>query len=147
MIKGNINNIKAYKGISERIDRAIDFLLDFDKETPCGRYEIDSDNIYANVICTTTTAIEDFKFEAHKKYLDLQYIVKGEEIMIHAFTEDCKITKEYDEKDDYCLLEGEGDEVLVKEGEFYLVHPFDAHAPAKSHTPSEIKKVIVKIKL
>lgn len=147
MIFGTKDVITTYKGISENIDRAIDYILEFDDNTPCGRYEIDGDRIYANVINGTASSMDQVTYEAHRKYLDLQYIIEGEEVMVHAMLSECKQETEYDESKDVWFFSGEGTSVKVKAGSFYLVHPFDAHAPGKGFEPHSYKKVIVKIRV
>lgn len=54
-------------------------------------------------------------------------------------------TTEYDEAGDVWFFKGEGTPVTVKAGEFYIVHPFDLHAPAKGREPKPFKKAIIKI--
>ncbi len=147
MIFGTKETITAYKGISERSDRAIDYILNFDTATAPGKYEIDGDRIYASVVCGETTPMEELKFEAHKKYLDLQYIAEGEEIMVYAPLSACAQETEYDAATDFYLFSGKGNEMKAKAGDFYLLHPFDAHAPGKGYSTTSFKKVVVKIKV
>ena len=147
MIIGKIEELDNYKGLSERIGRATEFLLNLNPEIPVGKHIIDGDDIYANVICGETSSMEEVKFEAHRKYLDLQYVIDGEEIMVYAPINNCFQETDYNEESDYCLLNGKGSEIKVKAGEFYLLYPFDAHAPAKGYQKTKFKKIIVKIKL
>ena len=147
MITGKINSLSCYKGINKRIDTAIDYILNFDKNTPDGRYEIDGDNIYANVVSIELGDAEAYQFEAHRRYLDLQYIISGSEIMIYAPVSECNQKTDYNAEDDYLLLSGRGNKMKMTEGSFYLVHPFDAHAPGLKADCDVARKIIVKIKL
>ena len=79
MIFGKIEDLYLYRGLSENLAKGIDFLLNFDTTQPDGKYEVDGENIYALVSTGHTKPAEKPVYEAHRKYIDLQYIVKGEE--------------------------------------------------------------------
>ena len=147
MIIGNIKNISAYKGLNERIDKAVDFVLNAPADIAEGKHEIDGKNVYASVIVKDTKALEDAKYEAHREYLDLQYVLDGGEVMGYAPVDTMTEATEYNPEKDIIFLKGEGSLIDVKKGDFYIVHPFDAHAPGLGKAPGTFKKIIVKIKL
>ena len=145
MIFGKKEELNSYRNISENISKGIDFLLDFDEASPCGRYEIDSDKVYALVVNGKTKVRQDNTFEAHRKYIDLQYVIDGEEDTGYASVSDCTVEVPYNENEDYLMVKGKGSEVKVASGCFYMAFPCDAHRPMCSKNPDEIKKIIVKI--
>lgn len=145
MIFGRKEDLNLYRGISENLAKGIDFLLNFDASKPEGKYEIDGDKVYALVMSGKTKLPEEPIFEAHRKYIDLQYILSGEEDTGYAPVSDCIVTVPYDENGDYLMVKGEGSEVRVTEGNFYIAFPCDGHRPMCSKNPGNIKKVIVKI--
>ena len=147
MIIGTKDVMETYRGISERLDRAIDFALAFDPASPCGRYVIDGEDVYANVITGNTTPMDEVVYEAHKKYIDLHLMLEGGEIMVYAPIAAGVPQSEYDEAGDARFYKGEGLAVRVNPGDFYIVHPFDLHAPGKGDAPSAFKKMIVKIRV
>ena len=49
-----------------------------------GKYEIDGKDVYASVVEYTTIPWEEAKFEAHENYTDIQYMIKGTELMSYA---------------------------------------------------------------
>lgn len=147
MIIGTKETLATYKGISEGIDKAIDYILSLDPAIEPGKHEIDGDKLFVNVVCGETKPLDGFEYEAHKKYLDLQYIIEGSEVMIYAPLDGLKRETEYDEDKDCHMFSGEGTPITVKAGDFYLVHPFDAHAPGRGYETNSFKKAIVKIKL
>lgn len=148
MIIGNKKSILTYKGISENLDKAIDFILKLDSDAETGRYEIDGDNVSASVSSLFTKELDNVIFEAHKKYIDLHYILKGSEVMGYAPLDDCMPIDEYSEKNDCQFFDGEVNLITVNEGDFYIVYPFDAHAPGYGCRGSEhYTKVVVKIKV
>ena len=147
MIIGAKKELNNYKSLNCRIAAAIDFIMLFDENKPDGRYEIDGDNLYANVVTINASKDEKVVFEAHKKYIDLQYVISGSECMVYAQTEKCSVTKQYTDDSDYLLLEGNGNKMVVNKNDFYIVYPFDAHAPGHFCGDEKIRKIIVKIKL
>lgn len=147
MIIGTKETLSTYKGISRDIDKAIDYILNLDPAIEPGKHEIDGDKLFVNVVCGETKPLDGFQYEAHKQYLDLQYIIEGSEVMVYAPLDGLKRESEYDEAKDCHMFSGEGTKIKVNAGGFYLVHPFDAHAPGKGYETNAFKKAIVKIKL
>ena len=120
MIFGRKEDLNLYRGISKNLAKGIDFLLNFDTSKPEGKYEIDGDKVYALVTSGKTKLAEEPIFEAHRKYIDLQYILSGEEDTGYAPVSDCIVTGPYDENGDYLLIKGEGSEVRTTAGNFYI---------------------------
>ena len=68
----------SYFKNKERWDKAFTFLKNSDlSKLEIKRYDIDGDNLYAPVSEYLTKNEEDAKFEAHQKYIDIQYVVSG----------------------------------------------------------------------
>ncbi len=147
MITGKKQDLTAYKGLGTRIDRAIDYLLAFDPATPDGHYEIDGENLYANVVTVQTSTEKAVCFEAHRRYIDLQYILDGSETMVYAPLSVCRETQSYRDAEDYAFYEADGKALVMNAGDFYLVHPFDAHAPGRYASTEKVRKIVIKIKL
>lgn len=146
MIIGNIKNIEVYKGLSKNIDKAIDFIVNLDK-TSDGNYEIDGQNIYAMINTISPKGLDGMVYEAHRQYIDLHYIIEGTEILGYERTELCTPQNEYNNDEDYQLYSAQGTLINLKKGDFYIVHPFDAHAPECNKDGKKIRKVIIKIKV
>src|SRR5262245_7996093 len=119
MIYDTLQNASLYAvpgTLGSRIAKAFDFLRRPDLATvERGRHDIDGDNVFALVQDYETKPREQGKWEAHRKYIDVQYVVSGDECIGYANLGTLKITKDYDDKDDYLLAEGSGD--------FIRVHP------------------------
>ncbi len=147
MIVDKLTNASLYAPAGSRFAKAFEFLRRPDLETLAnGRYELDGDKVFALVQSYNTTPREQGKFEAHRKYIDVQFVVSGDECMGYANLADLKVTKEYDEKDDYLLAAGQADFVRVRPGMFTIFHPQDAHIPCSAvDKPSPVKKVVVKV--
>ena len=149
MIYDRLSNCEQYYVLGEKFKKAFDFLKNTNlKNIEDGSYEIDGKEIYANIQSLKTKPIEEKKWEVHRKYIDIQYVIKGEEKMGYGILEDFKtITESYDSEKDVEFLNGEKfNFVDVQSGDFVVFYPNDVHAPmlAKSE-PMNIKKIIVKI--
>ena len=149
MIYDEIKNVHTYFSLNGRLKEGFQFLLNSDlKNLKDGRHIIKGDEIYANVQTLNTKPVEEQKWEAHKKYIDIQYVIRGREKMGFGVLSDFnKTVVPYDENKDVMFLEGENYSYIdVKEGSFVIFYPNDVHAPMLSVDSSEeIKKVIVKI--
>jgi YhcH/YjgK/YiaL family protein len=151
MILDKLQNKDLYLNINSRLEKAFEFLENPDLEKlQDGRYEIDSDNIYAMVQSYSTRNPEDNKWESHERYLDIQYIVNGDEAILWAPIEQLIVAEEYStEKDATFYKDNAYNTTLnLKKNYFCLLFPEDAHKPGCIfNTPSQVKKVVVKIKI
>ena len=86
--------------------------------------------------------------EAHRNYLDLQYIVKGEETVGWAPLETLEVAKEYDPEKDISMHTGHVDFVRVQAGYCYVVFPEDGHMPGVHlDEPHDFVKLVIKLKV
>ena len=147
MIKDNLNNAAKYYNLSERIKIALEYLQENDlRFLDDGKYSIDGEDIYMNVQ-KYQTKVSD-KLESHRKYIDIQYMVKGQENMGVTPINGLNVVEEYNEEKDIIFYNGACKKELVKENEFIIFYPEDAHLPCQIvDKPSIVKKVVVKIKI
>lgn len=148
MIVDKIENAYLYYGINSSIKKALEFLMNNDctKLEP-GRHEIDGDKVYANVSRYESKPREKGVWEAHRRYIDIQYVAEGTELIGYANLKELKVTKEYDKEGDYLLLEGNGGFITASKGTFLILWPEDAHMPGiAKNEPANIVKVVVKVK-
>jgi YhcH/YjgK/YiaL family protein len=88
---------------------------------------------------------EQGRWESHRKYADIQYMISGQERMGYSTIEGMNLVERHEEKDHF-YLEGAGDLLLVKQGSFAIFLPEEAHMPQiYESTPQSIKKAVVKI--
>lgn len=149
MIIDKLKNASLYYGVNERIAKALKYLENTDlSEFQNGRYDIDGDNIFVLVQDYNTKPLSEGKFEAHKKYIDIQYIIKGKEKLGYVYVHKLNPSTDYDEVKDIMFFEGEGDFITADEGAFVIFYPEDAHMPGiESKTSDYVKKAVVKIKV
>ena len=86
--------------------------------------------------------------EAHRKYLDIQYIVKGQEVVGWADLAACTPTVEFTEEKDIGMYDGPFQYFTIGEGICYVAFPEDAHMPGRHlDVPNDFVKIVVKLKV
>ncbi len=150
MIFDNINNCSKYSIINTNFDKAFQFLNreDLNSLAP-GKYEIQGNDIYALVQEYETKDLSaDSKYEAHRKYIDIQYMVEGTENMGYSQIDKLDVFSPYDEEKDFIMLIGEPRLILYNTNEFFVFFPEDAHMPGVSHgKKGKVRKVVVKVNI
>lgn len=141
--------VSYYKN-KERWDKVFEFLKNNDLSTlEIRRFDIDNDNLYATVSEYTTKNEEDAKYEAHRKYIDVQYVIKGQELIgLAPINNRLETLEDYDPGRDIEFLTVKGGINLKADpGRFFLFFPEDAHCPGmKDGENSTVKKIVVKVK-
>lgn len=153
MIFDKIENASLYFGIHKNFKKAFEFILNNDlKNIETGKHEL-GEGLFANVQELCTKNPDEAKFEAHRKYIDIQYVISGKERMDCALLDNFSTEIEYDDEADVEFLKLNQNSpspcvLNVSEGQFAIFYPQDCHAPMLACGNSqEIKKVIVKIPL
>lgn len=149
MIIDKLSNSQLYSGLGERINQAFAYLkqTDFSK-MELGKYEIDGEKIFALVNEYNTKDKSEGKLEAHKKYIDVQFVAKGSEQMGYAPLENQQVVDEYNEQNDITFFIGEKSFTQIDEGMFAIFFPTDVHLPGiKVNEKSYVKKVVIKVKV
>ena len=146
MILDTLENYQLYSTINERIAKGFAFLRNTDLDAiPSGKHDIEGDAIFALVQEYQTKPLNECKLESHKKYIDIQYVIRGEEFM-GVTTKKNQLVLEQDENKDYIFYEGTTSLVRVSKGMFTIFFPDDLHQPCvQTETISEVKKVVIKV--
>ena len=146
MIVDRLSNSHLYDALGPRIKQALDYLRQTDLAAiEPGKYPLDGHDVYASVQQYTTKPKDEGRWEAHRRYIDVQYVVNGAEQIGYAHLS--RLTAgEYDADKDLLRLTGHGDLVSMPSGTFMLLLPEDAHMPGLAvDAPSPVKKIVVKI--
>lgn len=148
MILDTLKNAGMYYCLGEKIEKGLKYLQETDlfalKE---GRNDIE-DGLFGMVSSYDTKPLEEGFWEAHRKYVDIQYVFAGAERMGYANIDSLTTSKPYDESSDFHGLDGDGDLVTVHEGEFALFTPQDAHMPGLVvDSPKNVRKIILKVRI
>lgn len=145
MIVDYIQYYMKYADIVPGFIEGFQFALSL-KDKSAGRYELNED-IYAMVQEGVTEELNEGAYESHKKYIDVQIMVEGEEVMKWQEVNHLKESIPYNEEKDAEFRIGDGDSIHVKKDMFYLVFPQDAHKPCRhEEIPTIYKKIVLKIR-
>ena len=146
MIIDSIKNYKLYAGISSNFREAFEFLASGKFSMEPGRYDL-SNGMYYMHQSYETKPLSEGVFETHSKYIDLQFIVEGNER--HDYTESAALKQRvaYNAEKDVTLYDGEGSSLFLKPGTFAVYFPEDGHRPnlRTGSSAEKVKKIIVKI--
>lgn len=149
MIIDKIENAHLYKDLGERISKSFDYIKTTDLQNlPVGKYPIDGENIFALVSEYKTKPEFEGKLEAHKKYIDVQYVIEGEELMGYAPLGEQIVLDPYKEENDIIFFKGDKSFTKVSAGMFAVFFPEDVHMPGiVSGKSSSVKKLVIKVRI
>lgn len=146
MIIDTLENAALYRPLGPRLASGLDYIgaTDFSVMVP-GRYPIDGDRLIAIVDDYQTIACPEVELEGHRRYIDIQYLVSGAELLGYASLLDQKPFQEYDPDRDFTLYRGEATFIDFKAGMFCILYPHDLHMPCVGEPPVPVRKVVVKV--
>jgi YhcH/YjgK/YiaL family protein len=149
MIIDKLSNSHLYLGLGDGISKAFSYLKETDFfKMELGKYEINGENIFALVNEYNTKDETEGKLEAHKKYIDVQFVAKGSELMGYAPLENQKVIEDYNEQNDITFFSGDKSFIKIDEGMFAIFFPTDVHLPGiKVNKKSYVKKIVIKVKV
>ena len=128
-----------------KLRKAIEYIKNTNfNDMPDGKIDIE-DGIWANL--QTYYTKEDALFEAHRKYIDIQVILTGQEKISVCKYETCKTNNPYDENKDIEFLTSESwDDIEMHTGDFLILYPSDAHKPSINiNGQHHVRKLVVKV--
>ncbi|MDR3680972.1 MAG: YhcH/YjgK/YiaL family protein [Flavipsychrobacter sp.] len=151
MVIDSLKNSHLYNSLHEGIKKAFEYLHMTDVATlPAGKYEIDGTDLFAMVQEYDTKPMSECVMEAHKKYMDVQYMVYGTEQVGHALLNGQVASKQaYSDETDFMLFPDEPSfNTIMAAGTFMIFYPGDLHMPCiQIDAPARVKKVVVKVKI
>lgn len=148
MIIDKLENSELYCS-NESLRKSFEFLKTLNSDSEEKRYELD-DNIFAVIESYPTKPLSEGRLEAHRKYIDIQMVLSGEETICWHNINGLSIETPYDVDKDilfFKLPEKIDSLTTLYKGTFMLLYPEDGHMPQiQAQERSEIiKKVVVKI--
>jgi len=143
MILDTLANAERYYPLHPSFREAFEYLR---KGTfAAGRHELKKTQLFALGDDTHGKGHEKVRLEAHKRYIDIQFAVDGNDEIGWRPTHTCKdIAVSYNEEKDILYYSDEPWLWMnVPKGYFAIFFPEDAHAPLAGNSP--IKKIVMKI--
>lgn len=145
----NVEFAKQYHANKAYWDKAFAFMRDHNlAEMAPGKYVIDSANVVATITEAPSKTFEKSAWESHRRFIDLQYVVKGEEKIGVSPISESKVIKPYDERKDGANYEATGEYYIATPSAFFLFFPNDVHRP-NILVPGfdTVKKLVIKIRV
>ncbi|QHB17812.1 N-acetylneuraminate anomerase [Mannheimia pernigra] len=107
------------------------------------------EGIRMNVMSFETSPAEGKKAEMHRKFVDIQLLIEGEEMIEYSLSQP-NLSKydEYRDEDDYQLTDEIDDknEVILKPNVFAIFLPYEPHKPGNTVNENKtLKKLVVKV--
>ena len=158
MILDKIQNRFVYESVHRNFGLAFDMIENAIKNgLPAGKYvfedtsKVKEGDLWISVQEYETRPREEKKFEGHRDYIDIQFIVSGHEVM-----ECCDVTRmeektEYDAVKDvqFFAPKGESSVLALQAGDWAIFFPDDIHMPGVSPEDGNVavKKIVAKVKI
>ncbi len=151
MIADLLKHSRCYTNLSPRFAAAFEFLEKLPADQPDGRCDLDGDNCFALVQSYTTRPLAQAKFEAHRKYIDIQFIQAGRETMLWSpLAALTQVTEPYAAGKDVAFFANPSQWTPINlcAGQFAIFFPEDGHAPGlECGGPVAIRKTVIKIRV
>lgn len=151
MIKNSLKYTKIYENLSKNMKIGLDYIKNKDLTNFAnGKYQINGEEVYINIQDYNSKPLSEGKWEAHKKYADIQFVIKGEEkIGVGDISEFTTLEPYSAEKDlEFLQTQAPQDFLTLKENDFIILYPQDVHMPQICvNTSSYVKKAVVKVAL
>lgn len=150
MIYDKIDNIDIYAGVSDDSCLGLEWLRNVNSEVENSVYEINP-SVKTIVSEYTTKEYNENGYEAHRDYIDIQFLISGEEKICCLPLEYLEEIKPYNEEIDAAFYEdatAKPQELMIGNGYFTILYSQDGHMPQMCvKEPIVVKKVVVKVKL
>jgi YhcH/YjgK/YiaL family protein len=153
MITDLLANAHLYRNLHPGFAVALDFLATGDPlALPLGKTSIDGERLFALVQDYAPKPLAEGRYEAHRRYWDLQFVARGAERMGWANLGSMTVDKPYDAARDVGFFHGRGDLFHVSTGGFAIFGPQDVHMPGlvpdlvpDNSPPLPVHKIVFKI--
>ena len=136
--------------LEERCFKAAQYLSNLQGEELTLGCHIVNDGFYYNVIEYETTSEKEKPFESHRKYVDIQLLLEGEEVMQETDVTRLVVEGKYDDEKDVVLYKATDNSAstILRPGSIMILYPRDAHRSMSINAKeSTVVKVVGKVKI
>ena len=150
MILDSIANVGTYRFLGDPFVAGLDYLANFDPATPIGRHSLLGEDLFAIVDHYDTTPSTEKRFESHRRYADIQFVVTGRERILHAPIDSLVIDTPYAPDMDITFYHEPKatSSFLLLPRSFAIFFPPDGHKPGLMAGGREsVVKVVVKVRI
>lgn len=148
MILDNLSNAGTYTTIHPGFEKAFAFLRRADlADLDAGKHPIEGTDLFALIQKDPGKPKTDAHLEAHRDYIDIQFLIAGNEQTGWKSRNDCKESQEPYVADRDIEFFGDAPHtyLVLKPGMFTIFFPGDAHAPMISD--GTVHKCVVKVRV
>ena len=150
--KEKLDEIMPYLPI--RLAKGLAFLRDTDfSNMEDGRYEIEGNDVYATISTYKTSKKTDLRPEIHFKYIDIQYLIAGKEVICCVPYDKNILPVEKNLEKDIAFFDkniaNEREYILREKQDVIIIFPWETHKPCcffESHS-NKVKKLVIKVKI
>ncbi|MDK2856933.1 MAG: hypothetical protein PWQ29_30 [Verrucomicrobiota bacterium] len=131
-------------------EAAFKFLKTVTAETECGKYVLEGEELFATIDSYRTKTRDTAKLETHRKYVDIQFLISGEETHEFFSKNELLVSEPYHQEKDaefYRIPNISRSHIVLRPGDFAVYFPQDAHMPclATGSLSLTVKKAVAKI--
>jgi YhcH/YjgK/YiaL family protein len=150
MIVDSIDHHTLYTKLSPMLNKAFDYLTKTDfSQLPYGKHLIEGEDLFVIYQTYESKAPAECKMENHKQYIDIQFIVNGEELIGTATFNNQVPVITYDENKDVAFYDNQHDSIIkLQARQFAIFFPHDLHRPCmRTDKVSTVNKAVIKIRV
>jgi biofilm protein TabA len=165
MIADLLEQAWRYRWLDPRLDRGLEALRRLaDAPEQDGRLELEGEELYAVFSSYQPGEPAEKPFEAHRRYVDIQAVLSGSELLYWAPLKGLAARRAYSPAEDAAFYEdppGGGTGLLLAPGAFVILFPQDAHKPgcrpggaggpagpnAAAGAGGRVRKLVLKVRL
>jgi YhcH/YjgK/YiaL family protein len=165
MIADRLEQAGRYRGLHPMLDRGLEALQRLAADPPAqdGRVELEGEDLYASFSSYEAGEPSGKPFEVHRRYVDIQAVLSGREVLFWAPLEGLVERRAYSPQEDVAFYEdppGGGVGLPLEPGAFVVLFPEDAHKPGCRAQPATgtagsgrtgggrtVRKLVIKVRL
>lgn len=148
MIYDNLANTGLYAGTNPDVAAGLEFIRQATPDIELGTFWL-TDRVKVMVTEYNTKAVNELGYESHRKFIDIQYPIRGRELIKVKPVQQLSLTREYDAEKDIMFYENPSQastDIVIGEGYFTVLFPDDGHEPQHfAEKPELIKKITLKV--
>jgi len=112
-----------------------------------GDHPIVGEDVFARITNGPLKNIDSSKWEAHKNYIDIHYVITGREKIGIGSLSSATIIEPYNSKRDISFYNGKGKYYIAEPGTFFIAFPKHIHRPGlEVDGKGTEKKLVIKIR-
>lgn len=139
------------KTLTEKINAAVEIITGLDFDTlPLGRHDVDEDFFYI-VQEYETKSLDAGRHEAHKDYVDIQYVISGKERIDITAADGMEIEEPYDPEKDLVFFKEpkQAANIILTGGSYAILYPADSHKPGlrAGEEAVKVRKIVGKVRV